>query len=183
MVTITLAAILLAVAMPMLTTWTRNVKVRAVADALQNGLRQAQNEALRRSRQMVFSLTNSADPSTSLTAVANGSNWSINIAKSAMDSGSVYVESGILSDVNSNVEITGPAAVCFNSVGRLVANSATDISGADCDLPTTTPPVTVYDIKMTDADRPLRVLVTLGGQVRMCDPAKTLSTSNPDGCP
>jgi type IV fimbrial biogenesis protein FimT len=27
------------------------------------------------------------------------------------------------------------------------------------------------------------VLVSLGGQVRLCDPARTLSASAPDGCP
>ena len=40
-----------------------------------------------------------------------------------------------------------------------------------------------YDITIPNADRPLRVLVALGGQVRLCDPAKTLSNTNPDGCP
>ena len=183
LVTITLAAILIALAMPSLTTWTRNVRVRAVADSLQNGLREAQAEALRRSRQVAFSLTNSANPVSSLTAVANGSNWSINIVTSAIDASSVYVESGVLADVGSGVQITGPAAVCFNSVGRLVANTDTGIGGATCALPTSTPPVQTYDVTIDGADRPLRVLVALGGQVRMCDPAKSLSASNPDGCP
>lgn len=183
MVTITLAAILLALAMPSLITWTRNVKVRTVADSLQNGLREAQTEALRRSRQVAFSLTNSANPASSLTAVANGSNWSINIVKSAIDASNVYIESGVLADVGSGVQITGPVAACFNSVGRLVANSDTGISGATCTLPTSTPPVQTYNVTTSGADRPLRVLVALGGQVRMCDPAKSLSASNPDGCP
>lgn len=183
MVTVTLAAILLALAMPSLTTWTRNVKVRTVADSLQNGLREAQTEALRRSRQVAFSLTNSANPASSLTATANGSNWSINIVKSALDAANVYIESGVLADVGSGVQITGPVAVCFNSVGRLVTNTDTGITGANCQVPTGTPPVQTYDITITGADRPLRVLVALGGQVRMCDRAKTLSATNPDGCP
>lgn len=183
MVTITLLAILTMLAMPSLTTWMRNVRVRTVSDSLQNGLRLAQTEALRRSRQTVFSLTNSADPKTSLTAAANGSNWALSIVKSTMDASSVYVESGVLTDVASGVQITGPAATCFNSVGRLVANTDTGVTGASCNLPTNTPPVQTYDITLTGADRPLRVLVALGGQVRMCDPAKTLSATNTDGCP
>ena len=183
MVAITLLAILTMLAMPSLITWTRNVKVRAVSDSLQNGLRLAQVEALRRSRQTIFSLTNSPDPKTSLTAAANGSNWAINIAKSTMDSTGAFVESGILTDVGSGVTITGPVSVCFNSVGRLVANTDTGVTGATCALPTTTPPVQTYNIALSGADRPLRVLVMLGGQVRMCDPAKSLSSTNPDGCP
>lgn len=183
MVTITLLAILTMLAMPSMTTWIRNVKVRAVSDSLQNGLRLAQTEALRRSRQMVFSLTNSADPKTSLTAAANGSNWALSIAQSTMDASSVYVESGILAEVDSGVRITGPAAICFNSVGRMVANASTGVTSAACSLPTSTPPVQAYDITLSGADRPMRVLVALGGQVRMCDPAKSLSATDPDGCP
>ena len=33
------------------------------------------------------------------------------------------------------------------------------------------------------AQRQLKVQVFLGGRVRMCDVAKTLSNDNPDGCP
>ena len=183
-VTISLMAILTALAMPSMSAWVRNSKVRTVSNAMQDGLRLAQSEALRRSRQVVFSLTNSSAPQTSLTAVANGSNWSINTVPS-MSAGetSAFVEAGVLSAVGSDVQIAGPAAICFNSIGRLVANTSTGVPGATCSLPTTTPSVQQYDITLTGADRPLRVLVALGGQVHMCDPAKTLSNANPDGCP
>jgi type IV fimbrial biogenesis protein FimT len=184
LVTITLMALLMALAMPSMSAWVRNTKVRTVSNALQDGLRQSQAEALRRSRQVVFSLTNSSAPQTSLTAVANGSNWSINTVPS-MTAGetSTFIEAGVLSAVGSGVQIAGPAAICFNSIGRLVANASSGVTGATCTLPTTTPPVQSYNITLTGADRPLRVLVALGGQVRMCDPAKTLSGTNPDGCP
>jgi len=180
MVTIVLLSILAMLAMPAFTTWVNNNKVRTVGDSLQNGLRFAQSEALRRSRPMVFSLTNSAAPQTSLTAAANGSGWSINVSKSSLDAKSAFVQSGVLSDVASGVQITGPAAVCFNSMGRVVANTDTGVNGASCD---TDHPVQTYDVFLSPgADRPLRVLLTLGGQIRMCDPARKLSDS-PDGCP
>jgi len=184
MVVITLMVVLMTLAMPSMSAWVSNAKVRTISNALQDGLRQSQAEALRRSRQVVFSLTNSSAPQTSLTAVANGSNWSINTVPS-MTAGetSAFVEAGVLAAVGSGVQIAGPAAICFNSIGRLVANSSTGVTGATCSLPTTTPPTQQYDITLTGADRPLRVLVALGGQVRMCDPAKTLSSTNPDGCP
>ncbi|NGM90894.1 prepilin-type N-terminal cleavage/methylation domain-containing protein [Parapusillimonas sp. SGNA-6] len=180
MVTIALMCILTMLAMPSFSTWVANNKVRTVSDSLQNGLRFAQAEALRRSRPMVFSLTNSAAPQKSLTAVEGGSNWSINVSKSSLDASSVFVQAGVLADVASGVRITGPAAVCFNAMGRLVANTDTGVSGALC---STDPgkPVFTYDITVSGADRPLRVLVGLGGQVRMCDPARKLADS-PDGC-
>jgi type IV fimbrial biogenesis protein FimT len=179
MVTITLMSVLTMLAMPSFTTWIANNKVRTVSDSLQNGLRFAQSEALRRSRPIVFSLTNSTAPQTSLTAAANGSNWSINVSKSNLDANNVFMQAGVLPDVAASVQIAGPAAVCFNSMGRLVANTDTGVSGASCDTAST---VFIYDITLTGADRPLRVLVGLGGQVRMCDPARKLADS-PDGCP
>lgn len=185
LVTITLLSILTALAMPSMTAWVRNNNVRTVGDSLQNGLRLAQAEAVRRSRQVAFSLTDSASPEAgaNVGAVANGTNWSIN-ALPSMSAGetSAFVQSGVLANAGAGVLINGPAAICFNSVGRLVQNTlpqVTDVTGgATCSV--AAPPV--YDITLTGADRPLRVVVALGGQVRMCDPNKTLSPANPDGC-
>ena len=184
LVAMTLMALLMALAMPSMTEWVRNSKVRAVSDALQNGLRMAQAEALRRSRQTVFSLTNASAPQAGVAATANGSNWSINAlpSMSAGESG-VFVQSGVLADVGAGVQITGPASICFNSIGRLVANNGAVLTGITGGATCATTSEPTYDITVSGSDRPMRVLVALGGQVRMCDPAKTLSASNPDGCP
>lgn len=184
-VTLVIFSILVTLAVPAMNRWIGNVKIRSTADALQNGLRMAQAESLRRSRQVVFSLTNSPTPQNGLTAAANGNYWSINTIPSMTDGteGNQFVEAGPLTSITSGVAVTGPAAICFNSVGRLVANAATGINGATCALPGGTPPVQSYQITLASADRPLRVDVALGGQVHMCDPAKTLSSTDPDGCP
>ncbi len=81
-----------------------------------------------------------------------------------MDNANVFVEAGQLADVSSGVQITGPVAVCFNSIGRLVANSDTDVSGAVCTLPTNSS-LQTFDIDLAGADRRLRVLVTLAAKV------------------
>jgi type IV fimbrial biogenesis protein FimT len=184
-VTLTVFGILVAAAVPGMNRWVGNIKVRSTADVLQNGLRMAQAEALRRSRQVVFSLTNSANPAVNLTAAANGSSWAINTVPSMTDGseGNQFVEAGILTTNTSRVAITGPAAICFNSLGRLVANAATGIAGATCTLPTNATLTQSYQVTLSSADRPLRINVTLGGQVHMCDPAKSLSATDPDGCP
>jgi type IV fimbrial biogenesis protein FimT len=170
--TLSIFAILVALAVPPMNQWISNVKVRTTADTLQNGLRIAQAESLRRSRQVVFSMTNSP-------------NWSINTIPSMTDGSesSELIESGTLTTTTSGVSITGPAAICFNSMGRLVVNTNTGISGANCSaLPTGTPPVQKYTISLPSAERSMRVDVGLGGQVHMCDLGKTLSSANPDGC-
>jgi type IV fimbrial biogenesis protein FimT len=181
MVSLGVFAILVALGVPTMKTWVYNTRVRATADALQNGLRFAEAESLRRSRQVMFSLTNSAPSATSLTPVANGIYWSLN-AIPAMTDGSEttlsgFIQSGVLSPNGAPVSITGPAAICFNSLGRLVANAATGVAGATCTAASQT-----YRITQVGADRPLNVTVALGGQVHMCDPNITLSLNNPDGC-
>lgn len=185
-VTIALLGVLLTLSLPGFMTWIRNSQVRTAADALQGGLRTAQAEAIRRNRQVVMSFTN-ATPALNATAVAGGKNWSLQsvaqFGESTTDS-TRYIGGGAIGDVASGVSIvdhagTGISAVCFNSNGRLVTNATPGITGASC-----TAAATAFDISQTRSDRPLRVTVAIGGQVRMCDPKRpTLSSTSPDGCP
>jgi type IV fimbrial biogenesis protein FimT len=197
-VTMMIFAILVAVGVPVMGTWVKNNKVRAVSDALQTGLRVAQTESLRRSRQVVFSLTNSTTPNAiiPLPAVVNGLSWAIWTVPSMTDGSEppLFIQSGVLSNASANVQINsnGVAAVCFNSMGRLVNNAttATAITGAgnNCTQPTTNPavpggpPVQVFTISAPGADRTLQVNLGLGGQVHMCDPTVALSLQHPEGC-
>ncbi|MDQ7971437.1 MAG: GspH/FimT family pseudopilin [Rhodocyclaceae bacterium] len=187
MVTVTLLGVLVLLAMPSMAAWIRNNKVRTVADALENGLRVAQVEATRRSRQVVFVLTNSPTPASSLTAVANGGYWATKTIKLATGSSDTaeFIESGTLNGTAAHVQIKGPTAVCFSALGRVTFPANTGITGGSCTPPAAaTADAARYDISLDGPDaRPLRVLVGLGGQVRMCDPAKALSSTHPDGCP
>jgi type IV fimbrial biogenesis protein FimT len=192
-ITMAVFAILVALGVPSMTTWIRNNKVRAVSDSLQTGLRLAQAESLRQSRQVVFALTNSTTPSTvlPLPAVAGGTSWAIWTVPS-MTSGepSRFIESGVLSNASSQVIVTSTnniSTVCFNSVGRVVNNTSanvTAITGGDtCQQPPGAPPVLKFNISLTGADRPLQVNLGLGGQVHMCDPGVPISDAHPEGCP
>jgi type IV fimbrial biogenesis protein FimT len=197
MVTLAIFAILVAIGVPTMSVWIRNNKVRSATDALQNGLRLAQAESLRQSRQVVFALTNSTTPQTRpLPAVAGGSSWVIYTIPSMTDGSEQpqYIQSGDFSNATANVQVTGPAAVCFNSVGRLTNNASvgvTNIIGVanSCTQPAVAPgaglaaPAYVFGISVPGADRPLQVNLGLGGQVHMCDPAVTISDSHPEGCP
>jgi type IV fimbrial biogenesis protein FimT len=182
LVTIALLALLLGLAGPSFTLWTRNAQVRTISDALQNGARLAQAEAVRRNRQVVFFLTNDPVCAAATTAAANGAFWVVrSVALTAGDTAAT-VQCGALADSAPGVAINGPTAICFNSMGRQVAN-ATPGAGSTTTCTLAASGVSTYDVSSTGADRPLRVLVTLGGQVRQCDPARTLSSTAPDGCP
>jgi len=186
MVTLAIFSILVALTVPTMRTWIANTRLRAAADTLQNGIRLAQTEALRRSRQVVFGLTNTAvaaGPSNTFTAVANGKYWAVQVIPAYTGDAAPIIQTGVLIPAGSAVQITGPAAICFNSVGRLVANTSTGV-GANCTPPTTNvynnalPPINVYQIQTNGADRSLSVEVALGGQLHLCDPTQSQSGSN-----
>ena len=181
MVTISLLGLLLGLAAPSFSLWTRNAQVRTVSDALQNGTRLAQTEAVRRNRQVVFFLSNDAACSATTAPAANGSNWAIRTVPLTAGDPVETVQCGNLADIAGGVAITGPTAICFNSMGRQAANASPGAGSATCTLAASG--VSSYDIAALGSDRPLRVIVTLGGQVRQCDPARTLSATAPDGCP
>ena len=181
MVTITLLALLLGLAAPSFGTWTRNAQVRSVSDSLQSGLRLAQAEAVRRNRQVVFFLTSTKDCNTTSASAANGAYWQIRTVALMNGEATEALQCGVFNDVADGVSITGPRALCLNSTGRQVANAATGVTGATCTLSLTGS--STYDVAASGGDRSLRVSVSLGGQVRMCDPARTQNASNPDGCP
>ncbi len=181
MVTISLLALLLGLAAPSFSLWTQNARVRTISDALQNGTRLAQTEAVRRNRQVVFFLSNDAGCTASTAPAANGAFWAIRSVPLTAGDTAETVQCGNLSDSAPDVAIAGPTAICFNSMGRQVANASPGAGTATCTLDASG--LSTYDVSAVRSDRPLRVLVTLGGQVRQCDPARVLSATAPDGCP
>lgn len=196
MVTLGVFAILVAIGVPTMSVWIRNNKVRSATDALQTGLRLAQAESLRRSRQVVFALiANTTTPTAiPLPAVANGNSWAIWTVPSMTGEQPQFVQSGDLSSATSNVVVNsnGTAVVCFNSVGRLTNSAGANVTaitggGNACTQPTAgltpgTAPVQVFGISIPGGDRPLQVTLGLGGQVHMCDPGVPISDSHPEGC-
>ncbi len=190
MIAIALLAVLIALASPSLSLWIRSAQVRTVAETLQNGVRTAQAEALRRNRQVVFFLTDD-EPGLDAEASEDGSNWAIRwiplpgdtVVATAPDN-EPFVQGGAVADFAGGVNISGPAAICFNALGRRVAATAavTGVTGADCTVDADEP-LAAFEIEREGAARPLRITVALGGQVRLCDPARSVGETTPDGCP
>lgn len=182
MVTIALLAILLGLAAPAFSEMIRNSQVRTVADGIQTGLRTAQAESVRKSRQMVFFLTNDP-PSQGAKPAINGSNWVIfslpHVGEEKPDgtpAAPAYIQGGSTkSDRAAGVAITGTSAVCFSSNGRISNNAATGITGATCNGIAQN-----YDVSTASATKKLRVQLAIGGQVRMCDLTKPAEAT--DGC-
>jgi len=180
-ITLTIAALLLFLAESSFSGWIGNAKARSVAESLQNGLRLAQAEAVRRNRQVAFVLTNSS-PAVNVAANANGNNWYAQVLPiySTEVVSVPYVQGGSFASIASGVTVVGSALICFNSLGRVVVNSSASVTaafGASCAATNA-----VYSITAPGANRTYQVQVNMGGQVRMCDASRALSPTAPDGC-
>ena len=177
-ITMAVAAVLLTISTISFAGWIANAKVRTVAEVLQNALRLAQTEALKRSRQTAFLLTAGA-PTLGATPSATGTNWVVQVLPIVSAEPPAYVQGGNLREQSSGVIITATAAqICFNSAGRLVTNLQTG-TGTDCMAPASD---LLYTISKAGADRDLKIKLSPAGKIRMCDAAKILSVANPDGC-
>lgn len=171
-------ALLVLSAVPSVGRWVANARVRSAAEVLQNSLRLAQAEALKRNRQTVFALTNDV-PGMAARPVGNGTRWYVRaLPLSAVDPvlPSDYVEGS--SAGAAGVQVAGPALICFNALGRQTVNLATGLS-ADCDA---ADDVTYAVTGTGQANRRLNVKVSFAGRVRMCDPDRHLDEGEADGC-
>lgn len=158
-------AITLSYSVPYAKTWIANTKIRSAADSLQNGLRFTQLEAAKRNQNVEFVLTTSVPIASnvgSLVASSSGTNWVARVDTSATTTPS-YVflrgQSGTESAQGVSVTLTsGSSPIIFTALGR--------VSGVTSQIQ-----IDFNDNSVTD-DRPLRVIVSPAGRIKMCDPSK-----------
>jgi type IV fimbrial biogenesis protein FimT len=185
MVTIAIVALLLFAAVPTLGTWLVDASIRSTAEDLLSAVRLTQATAISRGRTTVLALTR-ATPAWDAAPSANGSNWYVRklpLSGSNEEAGSSDLIQATSVGTQNGVTITGPALLCFNSQGRQVTRTADDTGmGAACTAPADdVSKPTEYRLTRSNG-RSLLVRVYLGGRVRMCDPAKMLSDTAPEGC-
>ncbi len=190
MVGIAIVAILFSLAAPSFSTWIQGTHIRTAAEALQNGLMLARGEAVRRNASVRFQLTDTLDNGCVLSTA--GTNWVVSLtdptglcASAPPDPADpnppapaiIQTRAGAEGSRNALVA-AGQSAVVFNGLGRVTPVPAGNISiditnpiGGACVADATPGPM-----------RCLRIVVSIGGQVRMCDPAFVFSDTNPQGC-
>jgi type IV fimbrial biogenesis protein FimT len=127
-----------------------NAQIRTAAQGLHDGLQFARAEAIRLNTRVIFTKNSS-------------SGWTVS---KESPSETLQTRPGSEGSAVATVAVTPSAAtkVTFNSLGQVVEN--TDGSGAisqlDVDVPTT--------VISAEQSQELRVTVTAGGAVRLCDP-------------
>lgn len=170
MVVVAVGAILLSVALPSMTQVIRNNSVGAAAELIQNALRQAEGEAIRRNGEVDFMLTDNA-PSmatvSSLTAKIDGKNWAVRMVDSTVPNR--YVNGATTSQVSEGVILQGPAGVRFNGSGRVLDLTSAPVGSKQ-----------IFRVSRASATVAYCVFVTPGGAVKMCDPSK--ASGDPRAC-
>lgn len=171
--------ILLALGASSFRVWINNMRIRTTAEAIQNGLQLARGEAVRRNALIGFQLVDNLTAACALTLTT--SNWVVSYDNPAGACNAALLNEAFpVNDAANNpaprilqrrtaAEGSGNVLVAadqstfiFNGLGRLAAVPATN-------------PV-VINVQPAAAVgncttlRCLRVTVTVGGQIRMCDP-------------
>jgi type IV fimbrial biogenesis protein FimT len=175
--------ILLAIGASSFRVWISNMRIRTAAESIQNGLQLARGEAVRRNALIRFQLTDGIAPGCALSTTA--SNWVVSFddpAGAGSCAGPFLNEAFPVSDAVNNpapriiqarsategsrdvvvaVVPNNQSTLVFNGLGRITPVPATN-------------PVTIDVTKPNGGDctqlRCLRITVTVGGQIRMCDP-------------
>ncbi len=174
---LTVFALLMMLALPSFTTMLQNQKLRAGAESILNGLQTARAEAVKRNVQVQFILTNNDATQAMVDAAApntQGQNW---LVRASLPTGFYDFIEGKFGEEGSGsaattVTVTGsnPTAtfngtVTFTGLGTTTLNSPVTLqvanpAGGACKTPAGTEPM-----------RCLNVVVSSGGQVKMCDPS------------
>lgn len=186
MIAIVLLAILLAIGGPSFATWLQNSQVRTMSEALLSGAQLARAEAVRRNALVRFELTTTLDSACALST--SGRNWvismdgaagscaSANMADAAAPVAPRMIQARPSGDGSPNAAVAASqSSIVFNGLGRV-----TPLPAADITMDVTNPNGGACATGGGPM-RCLRVVVTAGGQVRMCDP-RWIAATNSEGC-
>jgi len=183
MIGLAIVALVLFVAVPSFGIFLQNTQIRNAASSVLDGLQLARNEAIRRNAPVQFEfvsdLTASCAPSTTSLA------WVVSQADpagacNAAPSDTVapqIIQSRSATEGTSNarVAVTGGSTAVFNGLGRV---QSAGISQVDV---TNTSGTCVHADAINGTMRCLRIIVSTGGEARLCDP-KVTDATDPRNC-
>lgn len=159
-IALALIAVLASLAVPAFQTWVHNAQIRNAAEGIVNGLQLARAEALRRNTPVELRM-------------GTGSGWTILAVASGEEIQSRSAEEG---SSGASVAILPVDAdrVTFNGMGWLTNNNDGSPAMTQIDLNSAT-------MAGDPEIRALRVVISSGGAMKMCDPA--VAAGDPRACP
>jgi type IV fimbrial biogenesis protein FimT len=191
LVAMAIMGILLALAAPAYRTWIGNTRIRTTTESIQNGLQLARGEAVRRNSQIRFQFTNDTGPGCALSVT--DSNWIVSYDDPTSACNFPMLNDAFpVTDVVNNpapriiqvrtategsrdvVVAAGQSTIVFNGLGRVTPQPAVN-------------PITINvtpnpAVGTCATFRCLRLLISAGGQIRMCDPSYPVGGTDPQRC-
>lgn len=173
MVTLAVVGIVLGLGAPAFFAWIQNTQIRTAAESMLTGIKLARAEAVKRNATVSFQMMTSTDASCGLSLT--GANWVVSVndatglchvADSSLPPFTIRSKASGEGTRNVAYSASQPSTE-FDALGRVTPTPAGDVvvditnpTGGDC-------------VASSGPMRCLRILVTAGGQARMCDPAVT----------
>ena len=184
LVTMTVLGILIALGAPSLAEFLQNQQIRAATEAIVNGMQVARGEAIRRNLavQLVLEAPTSGwticeasvEPCDSTTPL--NTDPPLVIQSRSPDEGT---SSANVAPVAADL-VTAAIAVTFSPLGSVVDNFNASPRLTRVDVIKPLPSACIAD---GGSMRCLRVVVTGGGSIRMCDPTPGIVAPDPRACP
>ncbi len=158
---IVVLAILLGLGAPGFMSWMQNAQVRNAADAALYGMQLARTEAIRRNKPVQFALRTQSGWDVSI--VNPSANDKVQVCPTSPSPCVIQTRTRKEGSVNVNVGATpgGSYAVTFDAMGGPTGNADASLTMTSLDFTSSV---------ATDAPRPLRIVVSLSGTIRLCDP-------------
>lgn len=183
MIGITIAALLMMIGLPNMAIWLNNSQIRTAGETLLAGLTLARVEAVKRNTTVRFQLV--SDLTSGCTLSTSGTSWIVSVGDPSGDCDAapsetvapqiIQVKSGSEGTTRVSVAATGAATVHFNGLGRVTSPSgAANMTRILISNPTGG--VCQHVDATNGTMRCLRIDISTGGEVKMCDPAVTDAT-------
>jgi type IV fimbrial biogenesis protein FimT len=190
MITVAVLATVIAVGVPNFIQFLQNTQIRTAAESTMAGIQFARAEALKRNMQVRLTLVD--DVISGCSKQADGGSWVVsldfidgNCNEAPSETASpriLQTRSAKEGSPNAAFVATGGAGdnhtLIFNGLGRMVSTNTDQFQRIDISNPTGG---TCEHEGTTGTMRCLRIVVTPGGDARMCDP-KVTDTSDPRAC-
>jgi len=191
LITITIMALLIMIGLPNMTIWLNNAQIRTAGETLLTGLTLARVEAVRRNQIVRFQMV--SDLTSACTISPSGKSWVVSLddptnlcdtAPNVSPPRTIQSRSGSEATPRVTIAAQPVGVVYFNGLGRPTSpggalnvtqiDIANPVGGACQNKAGTGGPM-----------RCLRILISSGGEARMCDPAVDPATfpNDPRLCP
>lgn len=181
-VTLALFGVLLGLGVPAFSTFIQNTQIRNAAENALTGINLAKAEAVRRNASVRFQLVTTLTSACALST--SGGSWVVSLddptgacevaASDTTAPRAIQKHAGTDGSAKVSVSATGSSSLVFNGLGRVTGTGISQI-----DLTHTA--LTCEHADVNGTARCLRILVTTGGLIRLCDP-KVTATTDPRFC-